>query len=181
MKDLLHAGTPLRGAILFMGKYGATRQYADWIGEATNLPVFDLDREQPDLADLDFLILGSSVYLSKLYLRHWLRDNWPAIKDKAVMLFSVSGSAADHPDLEAALNASLTPEMRQTMEYVPLRGRLDHQQLPWWLRPVLKLAGRMQKDEETRDRMIHGFDKMDKNKIGPIVTWAEEQVGVLAG
>lgn len=164
-----------------MGKYGATRQYAQWIAEAVNLPVFDLDREQPDPKDYDFLILGSSVYIGKLYLRHWLHTNWSVLKTKPIMLFTVSGSPADHPDLEAALAISLTPEMRQAMDYVPLRGRLDHQLLPWWLRPVLRFAGRMQKDPETRERMLNGFDKMDKDKTGPIVKWAEEQAEVGAG
>lgn len=173
-----HTTTINHGAILFMGKYGATRQYAQWIAEATGLPVFDLDERQPDICDYDFFILGSSVYIGKLYLGHWLHANWPVLKNKPVLLFSVSGSPPEHPDLEATLSESLTSEMRRIMAYVPLRGRLDLKQLPWFLRLMLPLVGRMQKDPETRERMMHGFDKMDRSKIEPILQWTKETEGV---
>ena len=36
------------GAIFFSGMYGSTEQYAQWIGEATELPVFDIKDTHAD-------------------------------------------------------------------------------------------------------------------------------------
>jgi menaquinone-dependent protoporphyrinogen IX oxidase len=161
-----------QGAIFFTGKHGATRQYAHWIAEETGLPIFDLAEGTPDLKAYDFLILGSAVYIHRLAIRRWLRLHWESIRDKPLMLFTVSGSPADHPDLVAALKNSLTPEMRKTMNYVPLRGRLNLEELSWWIRLVLKIGAAIEKDEEAKYRMRNGFDEMDQSKIRPIVEWA---------
>lgn len=32
----------MNGAIFFASKYGSTAQYAEWIAEATDLPMFDV-------------------------------------------------------------------------------------------------------------------------------------------
>ena len=170
-----HNSPTPKGGILYMGKYGATRQYAAWIGEATGLPVIDLSEAQPDLSQFDFLILGSAVYIGRLFMEQWLRKNWPVIKERPALLFSVSGSPPGHPDLELTLEASLTPEMRSGLEYVPLRGRLDLRKLPWWLRLMLPMVGRLQADPETRDRLMHEFDTMDIDRIKPVGEWAKQR------
>lgn len=164
-----------KGAILYMGKYGSTRQYADWMAKATGLPVVNLATDAVQLDELDYVILGSAVYVGRLALRSWLKEHWPQLSTKPVLLFSVSGSPAGHPDLEATLAQSLTPEMRRHLAYVPLRGRLDLQRLPWFWRLMLPLVGRLQKDLETRERMMHGFDRMDKTSIRPVLAWAKIQ------
>lgn len=178
MKTLDNSERPPYGAILFMGKFGATRQYAEWIAEATKLPLFDLDKEQPDLSKYDFYILGSSIYIGRLYLRDWLKEHWEIVMKKQALLFSVSGSPAGHPDLEEALKVSLTPEMRKKLDYVPLRGRLILQELPWYLRLMLKFASRLQKEEEAAHRMRYGFDYVERRNIEPILEWAKEQTAV---
>jgi len=169
---------PLRGAVLFMGKYGATRQYAEWIAEETDLPLFDLGKEKPGLFAYDYYILGSSIYLGRLHIRNWLKENWPVLKSKPTLLFSVSGSPAGHPDLEEALQVSLSPEMRKKMYYVPLQGRLILEELPWFLRLMLKFVGRSQKEEETAQRMLYGFDYVEKKYIEPILKWEEDVMTV---
>lgn len=179
MKTLDNMDRPLRGAILFMGKFGATRQYAEWIAEATKLPLFDLDKEEPDFTKYDFYILGSSIYIGQLYLRNWLKEHWDIMKKKPALLFSVSGSPAGHPDLEQALDVSLTPEMREKLDYVPLRGRLILQDLPWYLRWMLKFASRLQKEEEAAHRMRYGFDYVERRNIEPILEWEKEQMAVV--
>ena len=63
----------MNGAIFFSGKYGSTAQYADWIGEATGLPAFDVNDANTDPSKYDFLVLGSSVIIHKLTIRKWLK------------------------------------------------------------------------------------------------------------
>ena len=49
------------------------------------------------------------------------------------------------------------------------RGRLVINELSWLHKLMLKLASRSTKDPEEKQRMIHGFDAMDKNSIQPLL------------
>ena len=161
----------MKAAIIYSGKYGSTRQYADWLREETGIPVFPALKKVPDLADLDFLILGSSIVVGAPTLKKWLFRHWDAIRHKPVLLFTVSGTEPGHPDLISWLNIHLSPEMLAHFKYVPLRGRLEVKALPWWVRTLLKLAARMSKDPEAGRRMIEGFDYMDRDSLKPILDW----------
>jgi len=174
MKHLSELSTAPKGAILFRGKYGATRQYARWISDSTGLPVFDLAKTQPELEDYDFLVLGSAVYVGQVALRRWMRRHWDILQNKRVLFFTVSGSPADHPDLKAALDSSLTPAMLEYFTYIPLRGRLDLRRLPWWLRMGLRWVAKHIEDPEARERLSKGFNYVDRAHIDPILDWIEE-------
>ena len=171
---------PSKGVILYHGKYGGTCQYAQWIAETTGLPLFDLRKDKPDLRNYDFFILGSAIYIGRFAIRHWLTANWKLLHDKPVLLFSVSGTAPDHPDLKTYFEQSFEPTIRQAVDWIPLRGRLDLQKLPWFLRLMLKWVGKHQEDEEARQRMTEGFDFVERKNIEAVIDWAEEQMGVAA-
>ena len=164
----------MKGGIFFTGKFGSTEQYARWIADETSLPVFDLNKEDPDVSSYDFLILGSSMIIEKLTIRKWLRTNWPKLKDKSVLLYSVSGTAADHPELLKWVEESVPDDMLEEVRYIPLRGRLNPKELPWWVRLLLKVGANLQKNPETKRRMEEGFDHMDKSGVYPIIGWARE-------
>ena len=161
----------MKAAIIYSGKYGSTRQYAEWLREETGIPIFSARQETPDLADLDFLILASSIEVGAPTLKKWLFRNWEAICHKPALLFTVSGTAPGHPDLISWLNTHLSPEMLAHFKYVPLRGRLDVTALPWWVRTMLRLAARMSNDPEAARRMKEGFDFMDRDSLYPILEW----------
>lgn len=60
----------MKGIIIFKGKYGATGQYAEWLGKELGLPVFTPDNYRTeDIINCDFVIIGSSVYMGKLQLK----------------------------------------------------------------------------------------------------------------
>ena len=48
----------MNAAIFYSGTYGSTAQYANWIGDATGLPVFSIDLNA-DPAAYDVLVLGN--------------------------------------------------------------------------------------------------------------------------
>ncbi len=61
------------GAVLYATKYGSTAEYANWIGQATGLPVFDVGKEDVDPNEFDFLILATPVIYYKLLITDWVR------------------------------------------------------------------------------------------------------------
>lgn len=161
----------MEAAILYSGKYGSTRQYADWLQELTGIAAFDIKGPLPDLEKIDFVVLGSSIILGAPTFKKWLFKNWGQLRKKPVLLFTVSGTAPDHPNLITWLNLHLSPEMLEHVKFVPLRGRLNLASLPWWMRALLRLAARMTKDPEEAQRMSEGFDYMDRSSLEPIVAW----------
>ena len=92
----------MKGIIVYKGKYGATRQYAQWLGEELNLPVFPAaDLQTDSLLQCDFIIIGSSVYIGKLQISKWLSNNQAAIRGKKIFFFQV---AATPPEKKEKLN-----------------------------------------------------------------------------
>ncbi len=165
----------MKGAIFFTGKFGSTQQYAQWISEQTSFPVFDLNKQNPDPTDFDLLILGSSIMLMKPTIKKWLTTFWPMIKDKQIILYTVSGTKPGHPDLQKWINNSFSKEILMHINHIPLRGRLNLEELPWLTRFLLKLGATVEKDPETKQRMTEGFDYMVKSNISPILKWVSEK------
>ena len=157
----------MNGAIYFSGKYGSTAQYANWIGEATGLPVYDVNEENADPAKYDFLILGSSVIICKLTIRKWVKQNLGTIDNKPVILFTVSRAPAGS-ELDAWIADSLPESFTSKMQHVALRGKLDPNELSWWVRLILKIGTCKNDDPEAKKQELKGFDFMDKSAVEPI-------------
>jgi menaquinone-dependent protoporphyrinogen IX oxidase len=163
----------MNGAIFFSGKYGSTEQYANWIGEATGFPVFDIRDPKADPSKFDFLILGSSILFFRLSIRHWVNNNLSELKGRSKLLFSVSG-AGPSAKLNRWVDKSLPSRLVSQMEHVALRGRLDHSKVNWWVRQILWMGSLFNPDPKARRDERHGFDYVDKKSIDPIVEWVRQ-------
>jgi menaquinone-dependent protoporphyrinogen IX oxidase len=157
----------MNGAIFFSGQYGSTAQYAEWIGEATSLPVFDVNDPNADPSKYDFLVLGSSVIIHKLRIRKWVRRNLASIENKPTILFTVSG-APSGPKLDGWIADSLPENLISQMKHVALRGRLDHDDISWWVKLILTIGAWRNDDPDAKKQELEGFDFMDKSGIEPI-------------
>jgi len=162
----------MKGAIFFSGQYGSTAQYASWIGEATGLPVFDIKDRSADPSRYDFVVLGSSVITYKLTIRKWVQKHLSIIKSKPIILFTVSGAGAGSK-LDGWVEQSLPADITTKMDHVALRGRLDHTDVSWWLKLMLNIVGKMNRDPSASKDEMEGFDYMDKSSIEPIVKLIE--------
>ncbi|MBT8302785.1 MAG: flavodoxin domain-containing protein [Maribacter sp.] len=158
----------MNGAIFFSGKYGSTEQYANWIGEATGFPVFNIKDPNADPSKYEYLILGSSILYFKLSIRKWVRANLPMLKDRSKILFSVSG-AGPGDKLNRWVANSLPSGLASQMEHVGLPGRLDHSKVSWWVRKMLWIGSLINPDPEARKDERYGFDYVDKESIEPIL------------
>ena len=165
----------MKAAIFFTGKFGSTQQYAQWLGEATGLPVFDLRENPPEPWHYDLLILGTSIIVGKPTIARWMKKHWAMLWGRNILLYSVSGTAPGHPDLQTWMQRHLGEEILSQVKYIPLRGRLDPGELPWILRTMLRLAARASRDPEVKRRMSAGFDYMDRNSLKPILAWYAAQ------
>jgi menaquinone-dependent protoporphyrinogen IX oxidase len=158
----------MQGAIFFSGQYGSTAQYSEWISEATGLPVFDVKDARADPSSYDFLVLGSSVIIHKLSIRKWVRHRRAIIERKPTILFTVSGAPAGDK-LDGWIAASLPHSLISKVQHVALQGRLDHKDISWFTKLILKIGAWRNEDAEAAKQELHGFDFMDKSSIEPIL------------
>ncbi len=158
----------MNGAIFFSSKYGSTEQYANWIGEATGLPVFDIKDGDANPTKYDFLILGSPIIYYKLTIRKWVRRHLTNIEKKPIIFFSVSGAPAGEK-LNGWIANSLPENFILRMNHIVLRGRQIPRELTFYDRMMLKIGAMTNKDPEARKQELEGFDFMDKSSIESII------------
>ncbi len=163
----------MNGAIFFSTKYGSTAQYAQWIGEATGLPIFNIKDANADLLEYDFLILGSPIIYHKVHNWKWVRANLAEIEEKPIIFFTVSGAPAGQK-LDAWIADSLPQHLISKMHHVVLRGRQNPKELSWWDRLMLIIGSMKNPDPVASKEELEGFDFMDKSSIGPIVKWVRQ-------
>ena len=160
----------MKGAILYRSRYGSTAKYANWIAEATSLPVYDLDGTKVSLAEFDFLVLGSPVIYFKPIVHRWVKRNLEDILSHPGIFFSVSGAGpGPGPKLDRWMADSLPAEFMSHVTHVALLGRQDPKELNRFDRTMLIIAGMFNRDRKAAKDEMHGFDHMDKNSIQPIV------------
>ncbi|MFD2915803.1 flavodoxin domain-containing protein [Psychroserpens luteus] len=165
----------MKGAIFFSSKYGSTAQYANWIGEATGLPVFDTKDKKVNPFEYDFLVLGCPIIYYKLYNRKWMKANLASIENKPIIFFTVSG-AGPGPKLDDWFANSIPKKLISKIKHVALHGRQIPKELTWFDRIMLIIAGLKNPDPVARKEELKGFDYMDKSSIKPIIDLVKQNI-----
>jgi menaquinone-dependent protoporphyrinogen IX oxidase len=157
----------MKGIVIYKGKYGATKQYAEWLGQALSLPVVTTENINGNqLKEFDYLLMGSSVYIGKLQIKKWLKMNTSVISDKKVFFFQVAASPPEEKEKRQAYNQTSIPEeLRNKFEFYFLPGRMIMKKLSWLDRFMLKIGARFTKDPEAKKGMLTEFDAVSKDKI----------------
>jgi len=160
----------MKGVVVYKGKYGATHQYAQWVGEELSLPVLPTSEVQKnDIADADLVIIGTSVYIGKLQVAKWVKENSAILGNKKLFLFLVAGTPPDQKQkLDAYIQAGVPEEIRKHCEVFYLPGRLVIKKLSWLDRVMLKMGARLAKDPDDRKTMLTDYDLVKKEKIAPL-------------
>lgn len=176
------AGDPMRGAIVYMGKYGSTAQYALWLAEATGFELIDLGRvPRPDLQPYSHLLLGSSVHCGWLRIGGWLRRQAPQLRQRELALFSVSGLPPQSPLLKVMVLTSLGPRLAKT-PWFPLPGRLIHGELSTLDRLLLQGESRLGLGlgAHPGQYMSSGgdFNFVSRRELAPLIAWLREHWGL---
>jgi len=161
----------MKGVIIYKGKYGATKQYAEWLGEELGFPVFTADNIDKDLLNLyDVFILGSSVYIGKLQIKKFLYNNIDLLRYKKIYFFQVAGSPPEEKEKRMQFNRSSIPSsLIDKCEFYYLPGRLNIEKLSWWDRFMLKMGARLAKTQEEKHAMTINYDQVKKEYLGPLI------------
>ena len=161
----------MKGLVIYKGKYGATKQYAMWIGQELQLSVASADRFPVDeLSKYDYFILGSSVYIGKLEIKDWLKKNFKALQNKKIFFFQVAASPIEQIEKRESYNkASLPTAVLEKIQFFYLPGRMIMRNLSALDRFMLKMGAKLTKDPVEKKAMLTDFDHVKKEKVIPIM------------
>ena len=158
----------MKGLVIYKGRYGATKQYAMWIGQELGLPVASADRFPVDeLPKYDYLIIGSSVYIGKLEITKWLKKNFDVLINKKNFLFQVAASPVADKEKRERYNVQSVPAPIRIKAFF-LPGRMIIRNLSWFDRFMLKMGARLAKDPSEKQRMLTDFNDVKKEHLLPL-------------
>jgi menaquinone-dependent protoporphyrinogen IX oxidase len=160
----------MKGAIIFKGKYGATRQYADWLGQELSIPVLDLSHAGPEeVVQYDYLVIGAAVYEGRTLHRKWLHKHVAGLKNKKLFHFIVCGTPQTEPQkLQAIVDRNIPEILRQPSSVWFLRGRMVKKKLNWSDRMMLKIGASLEEKPEVKQAMLQDFDEVKKENIASL-------------
>ncbi|MBD0255717.1 MAG: hypothetical protein ICV83_08355 [Cytophagales bacterium] len=161
----------MKGLILYQGKYGATLQYAEWLAEALHLPVRTADQvTEQALAEAEYLLLGTSVYLGKFTLRDWLQKHATALSGKKLFLFVVSGLPAGDAARQAEYLADNVPAViRPQLEVHYLPGRLRYGKLSWPDKLRCRIGALLTRDPQMQASLRTEYNGVKKEHLLPLL------------
>lgn len=121
----------MNGVIIYRSKYGATRQYAEWLSADLKIPAIPQQQATPQLiANARFLVLGSSIYMGKLLMRRWLKENTAALTGKPIFLFLVTATKSDKLEkLQGYVQQNVPPAIRSNCRCYFFPGKIIYRQL----------------------------------------------------
>jgi menaquinone-dependent protoporphyrinogen IX oxidase len=166
----------MNGLILYKGKYGATRQYAYWLGKELALPMVSADNiGGRQIKPYDFLLIGTSVYIGKLQVRNWMKENETYLSGKKIFLFQVAAAPATDIEKRMAYISSGVPTGLMTdCKFFFLDGRMKMDKLRWWDRFLLKMGARLTRDAGARKNMLTDFDKVKKENLDEMLSFIRQ-------
>jgi menaquinone-dependent protoporphyrinogen IX oxidase len=161
----------MKGIIIYQGKYGATKQYAQWLAEATGLNTRRADATSgPDLAGYELIVIGSSVYVGKLQVSNWVKKNREYLYGKKLFLFQVAGTPPSETGKRDSYNlASLPKDLYNSCQFYYLGGRMQLAVLSRWDRFTLRMGARMTRYKKGATTILEEYDHVSKDQLNTLI------------
>lgn len=160
----------MQGLIIYQGKYGATRQYADWLKEMLKIPVSTpKEIKAIEIKNADYLVIGSSVYVGKLLIRHWLKENITELVNKKIFMFVVSATPANEKVKLESFLMSVPAEIRYLIEIYYLPGKVIKKNLSFLDNFILHMGAWLTKDPVEKKKMLTDFDLIEVSNLNDLV------------
>ena len=163
--------TTPKGIIVQKGKYNATQQYANWIGQDLDLPVFSAGGlAGSKLTGREFVVICSAVYMGKLLIKGWLKKNLHTLQRRKIFLVVVCGTPSSEKEkLAAVIRSSVPGPLINQIETCFLPGRLVIKDLTLMDSLLLKIGSKLEKDPAKRQAMLRDIDGVKRENIEPVV------------
>ena len=129
----------MTGIILYKSKYGATKQYADWIAERTGFSCIKTDNaDVKKVSGYDVIILGGGIYASGIAGLSFLKKNIGKLKDKKIIVFCCGASPYEQTAYEAVVQYNFKGELAGIPCFY-CRGTFDMSEMSFKDRTLCKM------------------------------------------
>ena len=157
----------MKGLISYNGQYGATQQYATWLGDQLQLPIMKEDEiNENELRLTDFVVVAGSVYIGKWRMRDWVKQNSEILQGKKIFFLIVCATPASMGIKQGEIAKINIPDsLYKESEIFFLPGRLVISKLSWRDKFLLKMGARLEKNPETKARMLRDVDNVSKENL----------------
>lgn len=161
----------MQDLIIYRSKYGATKEYADWVGEALKTEPTPVSAVKPEmLVYADRIIIGTPVYLGRMLMRNWIAQNQRYLLDKPVYLFVVCGTPASASEKTTKIiKDNLPPSVQDKFRIYFLPGRVMPQKLSWIDRVLIRMATRGKKRASASETLTVGVDYVKKENLATML------------
>jgi menaquinone-dependent protoporphyrinogen IX oxidase len=173
-----------RIAVIYQSKYGATKKYAEWLGEELSCDIIETNKaiiEQMEKYDL--IILGGGIYATGIAGFSFLKKYHERLKNKKLIVFAVGASPYD----EKAMKVLKERNFKKELSHIPFfycRGAWNEEIMSWKDRTMCNLLKKTvaKKDPVTYEpwetalmqAIGSNHDWTDKDQINQIVEYTRE-------
>lgn len=167
--------------VLYTSQYGHTQQYAQWIADALQCPLENIEKGNfPALNGYDPIIFGSPVYIGKIKGLTHLTKHADMLSGKRILLFTSAATPVEDAEGYREMLATQYPAalMAHTQAFHlpggidPARLRLPHRLI---LRMVRSMVSSRKAPEDMRFPLGDsngGFNLVQRDAIQPLLSAA---------
>jgi menaquinone-dependent protoporphyrinogen IX oxidase len=109
--------------VIYKTKYGTTKQYAEWIAEELEAPLFEITNIKPSqLMEYNAVVFGGGLYAGGILGVSFVAQN-PC---KSLVVFTVGLADPNNTDYKQLINKNFKQELLPQIKFFHLRGGIDY-------------------------------------------------------
>lgn len=153
----------VKTVVIYKSKSGYVKNYAEWISEALDADLYDLDEITEDkLYEYDTIIYGGGLYAVGINGLQKIMKHFDNMKYKNIVLF-MSGASPGRPEiLEEVVAKNLSEEQQKIIKSFYLRGGFEYDRLGFVdkrMMDMMKMKLKRKKNPTPDDRgMLAAYD-----------------------
>ncbi len=159
----------MHGIIIYKSRYGATKEYAEWLREDTGFDLCEVKACPRDLGAYDTVVVATSILAGRPLLAKWLADRWPALREKRVLLLLVNVTA--DPTARAAIVPHSLPAIAPHLAVFPVGGRYDLARMRPVDRFLITTVAKMEKRPEVKAELLATRDLVKRESLREILDY----------
>ena len=174
--------------IIYFSNYGSTKRYAEWIASELNADIYSIEHvNQNTLTSYDTIILGSGLYAGKIEGLNLIVNNYDALHDKKLVLFTCGladySKAENINSINTRLEKIIPVYIKEAIRVFYLRGYIDYKNLNlkhrimMWLMKMSIITKKVESLSEENKDFLQSYGKAidftNKNNIMEIVKYCK--------
>lgn len=156
----------MNAVVLYMSKYGSTKQYAEWIAEELGADIFRADSfPAENFASYDTVIFGGAVFGGAIMGIAKISENMHILKDKRLIVFTVGITPPNAEKILAdLLEKNYNDSMMNHAETFHFQGALEYKNLTLGHKILLKMI-----NSSMRNKLDLHQNHVSRDAVMPLI------------